>query len=451
LPAALPAWGLTFDLRWIAVALCMSGLAAAAAGLVPSLHAARRDPARVLAGGRGSSHGRGAGRFQELMSASQLALATAGIAAVGLLGRSLADLARVDMGFEPGRAVTFRVTAPPEAYPGDGDVVRFFREVRAALAAVPSVERVGLGSRLPLAGGDSRISANPEGWQREEGAPAPEAWHRLATPGYLEALGVALLDGRIPGVEDDRDDLPQLAVVNRAAAERFWPGESAVGKRFYGPGGVVWLTVAGVVEDVRERGQQAAVIPGVYIPHRDWPWRTMYAVVRTRDEPMSLLPALQEAVRSVSAGVPISRVETLEEIVDGGLRPTRMLIAIAAVAGIVTLLLGGLGVYGVVSHAVARRRRELGVRAALGAGRGRLLRGAMGSATRIVALGLGAGLVLAWMAGRGLQAVLPGVDALDVPAFAAALAVLGSVAYAAAFLPARRAARVDPVQVMREE
>jgi predicted permease len=450
-PSALPDWGLTVHAGWGAALAGLAVFSALAAGAVPALQASRRDPARAMAGGRGSVGRRRLTRVQEVLSASQIALATAGVAAVGLLGRSLVEIQNVDTGFRTPNGVVFRATAPPAAYPQDEDVARFFREARAALARVPGVEGVGFGSRLPMAGGDSRITVTPEGWDFAEDEAHPVAWHRLVTPGYLEAMGARLLEGRIPTEEDDREGLPELVVINRAAAQAFWPDASAVGKRFHGPGGTVWVTVAGVVEDVRENGQTRAVLPGLYIPHRDWPWRTMYAVVRARGEPMALVPELKQAVWSVAAGVPISRVETLERVADRGLRPTRTLAILAAVAGGVTLLLGALGIYAVISHAVARRLRELGVRSALGADRGRLLRGELGGATRIVVAGLGTGLVLAWLVGRALEGALYGIAALDPPSLAGALLLLAGVAYLAALLPARRASAVDPARVMREE
>lgn len=450
-PQALPTGGLDVDPRWAMAAATLAVVAATVAGLIPGLQAARRDPARAMAGGRGVQGSRGMSRLQEVLSATQLALAMAGIAAMALLGRSLQQLDRVDPGFTTQRSITFSVTAPPAAYPDDADVVGFFRDARRALADVPGVSRAGFGSRLPLAGGDSRMSVVPEGWDLQDGDAEPVVWYRLAGPGYLEALGVHLVDGRLPGVEDDRDDVPALAVINQAAARMFWPGESAVGKRFYGPEHVVWVTVAGVVDDVMENGQDRPVLPGIYVPHRDWPWRTMYAVVRTQEDPAVLLPTLKRAVWSVSAGVPISRVATLEAIRDRGLQGTRVLTLLAGFAGAVTLLLGALGVYGVVSHSVTRRLREIGVRAALGADRRQLLLGELGRATRIVAWGLPAGLLAAWVAGRSLQGVLFGVSTLDPVALAAAVVALASVAYLSALLPARRAARVDPVQVIREE
>jgi len=450
-PNALPEWGLSLDVRWSLGAVLLAVAAAFLAGLVPALQAGSRDPARSMSGGRGTSGRTGLARLQELLSAAQLALATAGVAAMGLLGRSLNHLDHVDPGLDTGHTLTFRVSAPPAAYPEDGDVVRFYREAGAALADVPGVEAVGFGSRLPLAGGDSRITVQPEGMEFQEGDARPVAWLRLVTPGYLEALGTHLVEGRIPTAADDQDSLPELAVINRAAAQAYWPGQSVVGKRFYGPGHKVWLTVAGVVDDVMENGQTAPVLPGLYIPHRDWAWRSMYAAVRTRGEPSELLPALKNAIWSVSAGAPVSRVKTLTEVMGAGLRPTRTLAILATLAGAVTLLLGALGTYGVVSHAVARRVREIGVRAALGASRDQLLRGELGRATRIIAAGMVGGFGLAWITGRALQGVLFGVGPLDVASFLLALVLLAAVGYLAAYVPARRAAGVDPVTVMREE
>lgn len=164
-----------------------------------------------------------------------------------------------------------------------------------------------------------------------------------------------------------------------------------------------------------------------------------------------MMPELKRAIWSVSAGVPISRMETLAQVEERGLRPTRTLTILAAVAGTVTLLLGGLGVYGVISHVLIGRMHELGVRAALGAGRGRLLRGELLGTTRLVASGLGAGLLLAWVLGHALRGALYGVRPLDLPSFAAATALLTGVAYLAAYVPARRASIVDPVRILREQ
>lgn len=451
LPGLLPDPGTLLSMR---TALATGGLVAGAAllaGVLPCIHAARRDPARALSGGRGSRITPGLLRVLGGLSALQLAAAMAGVALAGLLGRSLTALDGVDPGFVADQTLTFRITAPPLRYPDDPAVTAYYREVRGALLSVPGVVEAGFGSRLPLGGGQSIISVYPEGWEGEEGQALPEVWHRLTTPGYLEALGVRLLAGRIPGPEDDRDDEPLLAVINRAAAERFWPGEDPVGKTFLGRGGVVYLTVAGVVDDVRENGPRDAVEPGVFVPHRDWPWRSMHAVVRSRSNDPELLEVLKEAVWSVSPGVPVTRVTTLAAVADRGLRPTRLLGVLALLTGVVTLLLGATGVYGVVSQAVTCRRGELGVRAALGATGARLLHGELRRSLAILVPGAVLGLFGAWAGARGIRSLLFGVSPLDPLVLAGALAVLTGVVLVAAWLPARRAARVDPASVLQSE
>ncbi len=448
-PAALPEWGLSLDLRWAGAAVLLATGAALGASLVPALQAARRDPARALAGSRGAASHRRLTRLQESLSAAQLALAAAGVAAMGLLGRSLIAVAAVDPGFEPAHALAFRLSAPPGAYPDADAVARFYREVRTALAAVTGVQAAGFSSRLPLSGGDSQTSVRPEGMDLPAGKPTPVTWSRLVTPGYLEALGVQLLQGRIPAEGDDREGALMPVVVNREAAEAFWPGQSAVGKTFVTSAGEATMTVTGVVADVREKGQTEPILPAIYAPDRGQV-RSMYAVVRMRGQPDELRPRLEAAVRLVSAGTPISQVTTLRQVADSGLRSTRTLALLAAVAGLTTLLLGALGTYAVVSYGVTLRLRELGVRAALGADRGRLLRGELAAATRIVALGLSGGLCLAWLTGRALQGALFGVGALDPASFGVSLTLLAGVGYLAAYLPARRAGAVDPASVMRE-
>lgn len=450
-PGALPAWGLEPDPRWALLAVALSLFAVLAAGLLPALRAARRDPAGAMSGGRGSLGLPRQGRLQEALSAAQLALATAAVAAMAMLARSLLNLDRADPGFEPAHAVTFGVSAPADAFRGDTGVVRFFREARAALASVPGVEAVGFASRLPLSGGDSKFTVEPEGRTFTGDQPRPVAWSRMVTPGYLEALGAHLVAGHIPTPDEEREAETEPVVINRAAARAFWPGESALGKRFYHRRTGAWATVVGVVDDIMEKGPRAPVLPALYMPHLNRAERTMYAAVRAIGEPSALVPQLEKAVHSVSPEAPVFRVTTLSQVWERGLRPEQTLAILATLAGVVTLLLGTLGTYAVVSQGVARRVREIGVRAALGADRGRLLRGEMSRTTRIVALGLAGGLILAGVAGRLLEGALFGVSPVDPMSLAVSLILLGSVGCIAAYVPARRAARVDPLTVLRGE
>jgi predicted permease len=381
--------------------------------------------------------------------AAQLAIATVLVVTAGLLGRSLARLAEVDPGFETEGGVVFRVTAPTDAYTTDGDVVRFFQEVRRALVDVPGVEHAGFVSRLPMGSGLSRITVLPEGVEVVEGAKVPEADHRLVTPGFFEALGASLREGRTPTEADDVPGEVVVGVVNRTAAERFWPDGSAVGRHFLGRQGVLWLRVVGVVEDIREGGLDRPVDPAVYILHRDWPWRTLSAVVRSR-EPVSV-DRLEAAVWSVHPSVPVTRVRTLDRVVAEGRQRVRVMAILATTLGAVALLLGSLGVYGVVSYAVGRRRAEFGVRVALGAGRASLERGELLRAGRLVALGILLGIPGAWVAGRALGSTLFGVTPLAPGVLVPVTAGLALVGLLAAWVPVHRAVRVDPVEALRAE
>lgn len=438
------------SVRVLAVALGATALAALLAGAIPALGVAGRDPARRLTSARGAVGDGRLHRVQGALAAAQLALALVGVTSAGLLGRSLLALAEVDPGFDPSGLVTFRMTVPPSTHPEADDVLRFQVEVRDALQGAPGVVSAGLVNRLPMGRGTSRITVFPEGFEPPESGELPEVTHRLVTAGYLETLGVRLEEGRLPGPEEDRAEGVLHGVVNRAAAERFWPDGSAVGQRFLGRGGVVWMEVVGVVDDVRELGLgRATEDPAAYIPVRDWPWRTMHAVVRTR--PGAEVAALKAAVWSVAPGVPVNDLRPVTDVIDDTTRPARLLALLALVVSVVTVALGAVGVYGVASYAASRRRREYGVRAALGAGRRRLLRGELLRAGRTVALGVVVGVGAAWAAGRGLAAVLFGVDPGDPLVLAAAALLLAAVGLAAAWLPARRAAGADPVDALRAE
>jgi hypothetical protein len=298
-----------------------------------------------------------------------------------------------------------------------------------------------------MGGGTSRISFYPEGFTPDESGELPEATHRLVTAGYAETMGLRLVEGRFPTEQEFREGEPQ-GYVTRGLAERFFP-DGALGKRFLGPGGVPWLTIAGVVDDVREDALDGPVLPTIYIPHRDWAWRTMFITVRTAGDPMATLPAIEAAVWSVSGAVPLSRVRTMSDVVARSLEEIRLLGRLFTLFGVLALVLGAVGVYGVMSYAVHRRRHEFGIRAALGAPRGRLLRGALRRGGGTLVLGLAVGALAAPGIGRLLANSIDSVQSSSWGVLAGAAAVLGVVALLAIVLPAGRAARVDPVESLR--
>jgi hypothetical protein len=312
------------------------------------------------------------------------------------------------------------------------------------------VRAAGVASRLPLDLGRSRISITPEGFERPEGEAQPTATHRLVGTGYAETMGFRLVEGRFLDRRDEADG-PKHVLVNRTLADRFWPDGNALGRTFYGPEGVVWLTVAGIVEDVREESLDGPTTSTVYIPHRDWAWRTMQVVVHTEGPPLELLPTLKEAVWAVDPAVPVSSVRTVEDVVARSYRGLSMTARLFGLFALLALALGAVGVYGVMAFTMGRRRHEMGIRVALGASRSTLLRHALGGAGRTLALGLAAGVAGAPLVRRVLQASVTGVGTASAGTLAAAALVLAGVALTASYLPARKAAAADPTESLSRD
>lgn len=450
LPSFVPPEAVGIDAAVIAFALTLAVGAALLGSLGPALGAARRDPAEALTSTRGSKGDRGGARLQHLLVGGQLALATALVVASALLAKSGRRLLEVDPGFSSRGVLTLRVTLPADEHPDDASVHRFWSEARDALAGAPGVIDAGFVSRLPMGNGTSSVTVTPEGFERAEGEPAPTATHRLVTPGYLEAVRARLLSGRLIGPDDGRAE-PLGAVVNRTFVERFWPGETGIGKALMGPGGTAWLRIVGIVDDLQEYRPGAPPRPAVYIPDTDWAWRTMYAVVRVQGDPAAAATALEDRIRGVSPGVPVTRERTLDDVVKARTADVRLLARLGTIISAFALLLGVLGVYGVVAYAVRRRLPELGVRAALGASRSRLLRTEIVRHGRTVALGTGAGILASLAGGRLLTSFLYQVSAYDPLVLGGVAAVLGLVGLGAVWIPARRGAAVNPVDVLRAE
>lgn len=418
-------------------------------GLIPALGAARHsDDSQLPSGGR-SGVGVGDLRLQRALVASEITLALVAVFSAVLLVKSVKDVMAVDPGFDAEQVLTFRLTAAPSAYPTDDDVLRYVRDVESALRDVPGVVSVGAVGRLPLGGGRSRISITPDGYEPSDADERPEATHRLVTAGYAAAMGFRLVDGSFPTTDEYREG-PLRVYVTQGLAERYWP-DGAVGRHFNGPGGQTWLTVAGVIEDVREDGLEGPVLPGVYIPHRDWAWRTMYFVVRTAAEPLALRSAIENAVWAVSPEAPLSRVRTLDQVVARSVENTRLTGRLFTLFGALALLLGSIGVYGVTAYDLSLRRREFGIRVALGASRSALLRRAATHGAGQVLLGIGGGVVLSIWVGRLLARFVQGVQPTSLPVLAGTSLILVLVATIATLLPARRATVVDPTESLRPD
>ncbi len=445
------------DGRVVAFTAAVSIAAALLSGLLPALWAARAPAQRGLRGGAaGPSAG---GRARGLAVAFQVALAVVLVTGSGLMLRTVRGLLDVDAGFDREGVAVFDLYLPEADYPADADITAFYRRAVDGLAGLPGVRAAGAIRQLPLATemGDHGISV-----EGHEKAPdeRPAAEWQSASAGYFEAMGIPVLEGRTFTSGDD-GSAPLAAIVNRAFAESYWPGRSAIGRRIKLGSDPAnenpWMDVVGVVADVRHGGlDQATFKPAFYLPLEQFHLSTGFAsrsmtmVMRTAGEEEPALAAAGLAVRGLDPRLPLSRARTLEQVVDRSLGASRLAANLLAAFALLALALAAVGIYGVTSALAAQRRRELGIRLALGARRrqaeGLLL--AQGAGT--VGLGLLAGMAASLLLTRLLAGLLFGVGPRDPMTLAAAPVVIAAVALVAAWLPARRASRLDPRTVLQE-
>jgi predicted permease len=338
---------------------------------------------------------------------------------------------------------------PAEVYPEESDVSGALLEIRDAVAALPGIRTVGGAVEIPLATGGM------DGAMEVEGRPEyGYADYRVVVPGYFEALDIPVVEGRD---FDDADAFgaPQVAVVNRSLASEYWPDESPIGQRIRGTTNdryEEWMVVVGVVEDVRHSSILADPQPELYASAVQRPNRAAYTTlaIEVERDPAALAGAVREAIRRVAPQVP-AELETYESIAARDIADRRFTMVLISGFALVALLLAAIGIYGVVSYTVGRRTREIGIRIALGAEPGRVVLGVQRDVMIPVALGAVVGVAASVFLSRVVRGLLFGVDPLDIGTFAAVTIVLLAVAAGAAYVPARRSARVDPVEALAAE
>ncbi len=437
----------------LAVALATCLAAAVLLGVIPTLRSRRDLSATLREGGRRATSGRTRLRGRNLLVATQVALALVLLIGSGLLFRTFRSLRAVDLGFTTRQALTFKIGLPEASYPTRADFLRFHRELVGQLAAVPGVEAAGaVGHCLPLTEGMCwGETLHAEGFPRPQGEVPPVTGMRLATPGYFRTMGIPVR-GRGFRSGDGASGGP-VVVLSQAAARAYFPGVDALGRRVRISGDSAWSTVVGIARDVRSKAETDQYERVLYQPiaagARGAKARPMAYVLRTAVPPTSLLPAVRRAVADLDPSLPLAQVETLRSRIDRATAPTAFALTHIGLAAAIALLLGAVGVYAVVAYAVSQRTVEIGVRLALGARPADVLRLVMRQGGAVVGAGIAAGLVAAAALTRLMSGMLYGVHPFDPLSYAALTALMLGVAALALWFPARRAARLDPLEALR--
>jgi len=429
-------------------------------GLAPALRAARSDLVGALRTGQARAMGSQRDWFRQGLVTAEVALALVLLVGAALLVRTAIHLQRLDPGFEPRGVVTARIALPAESYASPESARRAFETVLENLAASPGVRSAALSTQVPMGPGGGSNGLVPEGKPPGHES-AVDARMRLVSPGYMGTIGLPLRRGRELSV-DDRAGAPRAMLVNEALARALFPGQDPMGKRVLCCEGAAddprWKTIVGVVGDARSRGPDQDVVPEFFMPiaqapDEAWNWigRTMSVVARADGDPLSLAPAMREALRRVDPSLPLYRIETLESSLSNALGPARFRTILLGSLAAVGLLLALVGIYGVIAYLVTRRRGEIGVRMALGASSGDVLRMVAGQGLRPVLAGTALGALGAFAATRLLATWLRGVSPGDPVTLAAVAVSLIGVATVASLIPARRATKVSALEAMKAE
>jgi putative ABC transport system permease protein len=442
-------------------------------GLVPALQVSKSKLNETLKeGGRSGSEGGSRRRVRSALVVAEVALSLLLLVGAGLLVKSFLNLRQADLGFDPERVLTMRVALPDARYTENAQIENFYRALLQRVETLPGVESAGVSIGLPMNGGiESGVTV--EGQEVREVKDVTVAVNLAVSPGYFKALKIPLVKGRY-FTEGDREGTPRVAVIDEMMAERFFPNESPVGKRIRlggppapGQPPPPWMEIVGVVRHVRHYGPNEVARVELYRPYFqlpipvdsplaqgqpvNFPRSVSLAVRSSSADPDSLTNPVREAVRGIDPDQPVSFVQTMDSIVTTSVSSQRFATWLLGLFAAAALLLAALGIYGVMAYSVAQRTHEIGVRMALGAARGNVLRMVVWQAMRLTLAGIGIGICGAFVVTRLMSSLLFGVTATDPLTYGSVALLLAAVALLSCLLPARRATKVDPMVALRYE
>jgi predicted permease len=459
-PADLPRMQeVHIDWRVFLFALVLSLATAILIGITPAIEATRIDPLESLKeGGRGGGPSRGRRKLQSVLIVSQTALAVMLLIGAGLLTRSFTLLLKTDPGFRPDRVVIATIALPFRAYSKADSIRNFWKDLLASSQNLPGVSSAGFSTDLPL-DTEERDAVTIEGY---EGSPntLPNVSQSWIMGDYFGAMGITLKRGRY-FMPAEIVGSPDVVIVSEAAARTYWPGQDPIGKRMRYSGNS-WRTVIGTVGDVKDTSLQAAAGPHAYTPYLEElnsslenpnfdELRTLHLAVRSSVDPTLVFTAIRSSVASIDSQIALDDLKTMDAVIDKSLAPQRFNLVLVALFAVLAIFLAAVGVYGVLSYSISQRTREIGVRIALGAQRGRVLRMAVGEGMKLALFGTAVGLLGGFVLTRLMASLLFGITAHDPLTFVSVGVLVAVVSFAACYIPARRAMRVDPIVALRYE
>ncbi|HKS41739.1 MAG TPA: FtsX-like permease family protein, partial [Blastocatellia bacterium] len=422
-------------------------------GLAPALRGSMVNLSETLKEGGRSMAGSSSHRMRNLLVITEIALSLVLLIGAGLLIRSFLQVQQVEPGFVARNVLSLRISVAGTAFAEQSRRWSFYQQMWERVGRLPGIESVGGGSILPLTGSISWGSITPEGYNPASGQSMIQADGRIASVGYFETMKIPLISGRYFNEQDTKDSL-KVAIIDEKMARQYWPDTDAVGKRLkWGDrdSDNPWMTIVGVVGNVKQYALDTDSRVAFYSPHAQALSGTMYLVARTTGDPLSLAAAVTKEARDMDPNVPVFDIRSMEQLLSASLARRRFAMLSLGLFAAVAMLLAVVGIYGVMSYAVAQRTREIGIRMAMGAQTRDVLKLIVAQGMSLAGIGVGIGLAGAVAVTRVMANLLFGVSATDPVTFAAIALLLAGVALVACYVPARRATKVDPMVALHYE